>query len=74
MTSNRITMIFAVLLAALLLGSVGVFFLKVAMVGMVGFVTTLLALMLMFALGLHAGGRRIKILRRRQPAATPLAG
>jgi hypothetical protein len=65
MTGNLITSIFAVLLGLALLGTVGAFLMAVPVVSLVSVVSILLALMLMFALGMHAGGRRIRIHPRR---------
>jgi hypothetical protein len=64
MTSNVITQVFAVLLGCLFLGTVGVFLMAVPLLSLVSVILLLLGMMLMFALGLHAGGRRIRILRR----------
>jgi hypothetical protein len=64
MISNAITQVFAVILGCLLLASVGAFLFTVPLLSTVSVVLLLLGLMLMFALGLHAGGRRIKVLRR----------
>lgn len=49
------------LLALLLIGSVGVFLLKVAELAFLSVVMILLTFLLMFTLGVYAGGRRIRI-------------
>jgi|HubBroStandDraft_1064217.scaffolds.fasta_scaffold1590764_2 hypothetical protein len=64
MTSNVITQVFAVLLGCLLLASVGAFLMAIPLLSVVSIIFLLLGLMLMFALGMHAGGRRIRISRR----------
>jgi hypothetical protein len=64
MTSNVITQVFAVLLGCLFLGTVGVFLMAVPLLSLVSVILLLVGMMLMFALGLHAGGRRIRIPRR----------
>ncbi len=62
-TTNTITMIFAGLLALLLVGSISAFLLAVPAVSLISLVLVLVSMILMFALGLHAGGRRIRIRR-----------
>ncbi len=64
MTTNLITIVFAALLALLVAGSISAFLLAVPAVSFLSVVLVLLAMILMFALGLHAGGRRIRIRRR----------
>jgi hypothetical protein len=64
MIGDTITRIFAVLLAVLLTGSIVGFLMAVSAVSMVSLILILVSLILMFALGLHTGGRRIKIPRR----------
>jgi hypothetical protein len=63
-TSNLITIIFAALLALFLAGSIATFLLAVPALSLISVVLILLAFVLMFALGIHAGGRRIRIRRR----------
>jgi len=63
MTGNLITTIFAVLFGLLILGTVGSFLLFVPVLSILSVASILLALMFMFALGLHVGGRRIRISR-----------
>ena len=58
-----ITTIFAVLFGLLILGTVGSFLLFVPVLSILSVASILLALMFMFALGLHVGGRRIRISR-----------
>jgi hypothetical protein len=64
MTSNVITQVLAVLLGCLVLATVGVFLMTVPLLSAVSVILLLLGLMLMFALGVHAGGRRIRVMRR----------
>ena len=66
MTGNLITTILAVLLGAFVLGTVGSFLLMVPALSLLSVMSILLALIFMFALGCHAGGRRIRIQRFRQ--------
>lgn len=56
-------MIFSVLAAFLLLGTVAAFLLEVPAVTFVSITVVLLALLLMFTLGVYAGGRRICVKR-----------
>jgi len=63
-TTNLITIVFAALLALLLAGSVSAFLLAVPAVSLISLILILLSLILMFALGLYAGGRRIRVRRR----------
>ena len=63
MATNFITMIFSILAACLLVGSVAAFLLEVPAVTFVSLTVILLALLLMFTLGVYAGGRRIRIRR-----------
>jgi len=63
-TSNLITSVFAALLAVLLAGTISVFLLAGPAMSVISVVVILMGLVLMFALGLHAGGRRIRIRRR----------
>jgi ABC-type transport system involved in Fe-S cluster assembly fused permease/ATPase subunit len=63
MATNLITMIFSILAAALLVGTVAAFLLQVPAVSLAGLTVVLLALLLMFTLGVYAGGRRIRIKR-----------
>ncbi len=63
MPTNLITMIFSILAAALLVGTVAAFLLEVPVVTLAGLTVILLALLLMFTLGVYAGGRRIRIKR-----------
>jgi len=65
MTGNLITTVFAVLFGLLVLGTVGCFLLLVPALSLLSIATILTALILMFALGCHAGGRRIRISRLR---------
>jgi hypothetical protein len=64
MTTNVITQIFAVLLGCLFVGTVAVFLVTVPALSLISVIFLLLGLMIMFALGVHAGGRRIRIPRR----------
>jgi hypothetical protein len=57
-------MIFAGLLALLVAGTTSAFLLAVPAISLISLFFVLLAMILMFALGLHAGGRRIRIRRR----------
>lgn len=61
MKSNLIAMILSVLLALLLLCTMGAFLLLVPAVSLISVAAILLALIFMFALGCHAGGRRIRV-------------
>jgi ABC-type transport system involved in Fe-S cluster assembly fused permease/ATPase subunit len=63
MATNLITMVFSILAACLLIGSVSAFLLVVPAVTFAGVTVVLLALLLMFTLGIYAGGRRIRIRR-----------
>jgi hypothetical protein len=63
MASNLITMIFSILAAVLLVGSVAAMLLEVSAVTMANVAVVLLALLLMFTLGVFAGGRRIRVKR-----------
>jgi hypothetical protein len=63
MATNLITAIFSILAATLLLGTVAAFLLAVPAVTLAGLTVILLALLLMFTLGVYAGGRRIRIRR-----------
>ncbi|HTS74636.1 MAG TPA: hypothetical protein VMG40_00445 [Bryobacteraceae bacterium] len=56
-----ITRIFSVLLALFLAGTVGVFLVKVPEISFLSVVMILLTFLLMFTLGVYAGGRRIRI-------------
>lgn len=56
-----ITRIISVLVALFLAGSVGVFLLKVPEIAFLSVVMILLTFLLMFTLGVYAGGRRIRI-------------
>ncbi len=62
--SNLITTVFAVLLALLLAAALSAFLLAVPALSLLTLVLVLTGMILMFALGLHAGGRRIRIRRR----------
>jgi hypothetical protein len=62
--TNIITIVFSALLAVFLAGSISAFLLAVPAVSLISLVLVLLAMILMFALGLYAGGRRIRIRRR----------
>jgi hypothetical protein len=61
MTSNLITIILSVLFGLLVLGTVGMFLLFVPALSLLSVVSILLALIFMFILGCHAGGRRIRV-------------
>ena len=61
MTTNIVTMVFAILLGLLVLGTLGSFLLVVPALPMLSVTAILLALIFMFALGCYAGGRRIRI-------------
>jgi len=63
MATNLITAIFSILAATLLLGTVAAFLLQVPAVTLASLTVILLALLLMFTLGVYAGGRRIRIRR-----------
>ena len=63
MATNLITSIFSVLAAILLVGSVAAFLLEVPAETLASVAVVLLALLLMFTLGVYAGGRRIRIRR-----------
>jgi len=58
-----------ILLGILIFGSLGVFFLYVPILPFAAAITILVGLILMFILGVQTGGRRIRILRRKN--ATP---
>ena len=66
MHAKFITTVLAVLLAVLLLGTVGSFLYVFSLFTLFSVMTVVLAHMLMFALGMMAGGRRIRINRLRQ--------
>jgi hypothetical protein len=61
MTSNLITAVLAILFGLLVLGTVGAFLLLVPALSLLSVASILLALIFMFVLGCHAGGRRIRI-------------
>jgi ABC-type transport system involved in Fe-S cluster assembly fused permease/ATPase subunit len=63
MATNFITVVFSILGALLLVGTVATFLLEVPAVSFAGVTVILLALLLMFTLGVYAGGRRIRIRR-----------
>lgn len=63
MATNFITVIFSILGAILLVGTVAAFLLEVPAVSFASVGIILLALLLMFTLGVYAGGRRIRIRR-----------
>lgn len=63
MATNLITTVFSILAACLLVGSVSAFLLTVPAVTFAGVTVVLLALLLMFTLGVYAGGRRIRVRR-----------
>ena len=63
MATNLITVVFSILGALLLVGTVATFLLEVPAVSFAGVTVILLALLLMFTLGVYAGGRRIRIRR-----------
>ena len=62
-----------VLLGVLILGSFGAFFLYVPILPVAAAATIMLALILMFILGVQTGGRRIRILRRKNASGSTLA-
>ncbi|MBZ5605037.1 MAG: hypothetical protein LAO79_22290 [Acidobacteriia bacterium] len=64
MTSNLITTVIAALLALLLVGTISAFLLAVPAMSVVSVFVILAGMLSMFALGMHAGGRRIRIRRR----------
>lgn len=66
MMSNLITMIFSVLFGLLVLGTLGTFLLLVPALSLISVASILLALIFMFGLGCHAGGRRIRVSRVRR--------
>ncbi len=68
MTSNLITSVFAALLALLLVGTTAAFLLLAPAMSVLTVFVILAGMLLMFALGLHAGGRRIRIRRRHDDA------
>ena len=59
--------------AVLFLASIGAFLLYVPVMAIAVIVTILLGLVVMFVLGFQAGGRRIRILRRRKAPPFGLA-
>jgi hypothetical protein len=61
MTGNLITTILAVLFGLLVLGTVGTFLLLVPALSLISVASILLAMIFMFTLGCHAGGRRIRL-------------
>jgi hypothetical protein len=62
-----------VLLGVLILGSFGAFFLYVPILPVAAAVTIMLALILMFILGVQTGGRRIRVLRTKNASGSRLA-
>jgi hypothetical protein len=66
--ARHITIAVGVLLGVLILGSLGAFFLYVPILPVAAAVTIMLALILMFILGVQTGGRRIRVLRRKSPS------
>ena len=56
-----------------MLGSLGAFLLYVPILPFAAVVTILLGLILMFILGVHTGGRRIRVLRRKNASVSRVA-
>jgi VIT1/CCC1 family predicted Fe2+/Mn2+ transporter len=71
--ARHLTTAIGVLLGVLIFGSLGAFFLYVPILPVAAAVTIMLALILMFFLGVQTGGRRIRVLRRKTAAASQLA-
>jgi hypothetical protein len=69
--ARYITTSLGVLLGVLVLGSLGTFFLYVPILPLAVVVTILLGFILMFILGVQAGGRRIRVLRRKNTSRLP---
>lgn len=64
MASNLIMTVFSALFALLLSTALGAFLLAVPAMSLLSVILVLTVMILMFALGLYAGGRRIRIRRR----------
>ncbi len=71
--ANHLITAAGVLLGVLILGSLGAFFLYVPILPVAAAVTIMLALILMFVLGVQTGGRRIRVLRRKNAAGSRVA-
>jgi uncharacterized membrane protein YedE/YeeE len=69
--ARYITISLGILLGVLILGSLGTFFLYVPILPFAAVVTVLLGLILMFILGVQTGGRRIRVLRRKNNSRLP---
>jgi hypothetical protein len=63
MATNLITKVFSILASILLIGVVAAFLLEVPAESLASVTVVLLSLLLMFTLGVFAGGRRIRISR-----------
>lgn len=68
--ARHLTTVLEVLLGILILGSLGTFFLYVPILPVAAAVTIMLALILMFILGVQTGGRRIRVLRRKNASGS----
>jgi len=66
--TRYITIFVGIFLGALVLGSFGTFFMYVPFLPFAGVMTVMLGMLLMFFLGIHTGGRRIRIARRKDPS------
>jgi hypothetical protein len=71
--ARHLTTVLEVLLGILFLGSIGTFFLYVPILPVAAAVTIMLALILMFILGVQTGGRRIRVLRRKNASGSRVA-
>jgi hypothetical protein len=67
-----ITAVFAAFLAAMVVGTTTAFLLEVPAVSVLTLIVILLGMFTMFALGLHAGGRRIRLRKRAGEWSLPL--
>jgi hypothetical protein len=68
--AHHLTTVLEVLLGILILGSLGTFFLYVPILPVAAAVTIMLALILMFILGVQTGGRRIRVFRRKNASGS----
>jgi hypothetical protein len=60
----------AILLGMVVIGTIGGFFLYVAIIPLIAISTLSMALIFMFMLGVQAGRRRIRVARRKAPSTS----
>jgi hypothetical protein len=71
--TRYLSIFLGLLLGVLVFGSLGTFLLYVPILPFAAVVTVLIGLILMFILGVHTGGRRIRILRKKAAAESQVA-